>query len=277
MNTSKHKDFFTKEMKRMNFAENTIRNYLSNLEKFFEYFKDKEHPLHINQDEIRDYLYQFKTPNTQRSHHGAIKKYYRICLKQKDKFKYIPYARKEKKLPQVLSKDEVQRMFSVCENLKHKVILSLLYGCGLRVSELINLKWENINRERKVIHVISGKGKKDRNVMLPKELIELLLKYWYKYESTTYVLNGQKSLKYSKTSVSKVIKSLAQKAGIKKCVWTHQMRHNCFTHMVESGTDINLIQKLAGHNSVKTTMMYVQISDSLISNIQSPLQNIKIH
>ena len=106
--------------------------------------------------------------------------------------------------------------------------------------------------------------------------MHLIEKYWNQYKTKKYVLSGQFSDQYSSRSVSQVLKQLATKAGIKKRVWTHQMRHNCFTHMVENGTDINLIQKLAGHNNVKTTMMYVQISDNSISKIQSPINNIRL-
>lgn len=188
----------------------------------------------------------------------------------------IPYPKAEKKLPIVLSQDEVQRMFDACENLKHKVILSLLYACGLRVSELLNLTWSNIDRSRMIVNVIAGKGKKDRQVMLPEVLIPLLEKYYRCYQTKRYILAGQFSEQYSATSVGQVIKQLAVKANIKKRVWTHQMRHNCFTHMLENGTDINLIQKLAGHKSVKTTMIYTHISDSLISKINSPINQIRV-
>lgn len=112
--------------------------------------------------------------------------------------------------------------------------------------------------------------------MFAEELHLLLEKYWKEYKPFPYILKGQNSEQYSDRSVGEVIKQLGSKAGIKKRVWTHQMRHNCFTHMVEAGTDINLVQKLAGHSKVKTTMMYVQISDSLISKIQSPLSQIKM-
>jgi site-specific recombinase XerD len=192
------------------------------------------------------------------------------------KIQKIPYPKSEKKLPIVLSQSEVQKMFSVCENLKHKLILALLYSCGLRVSELINLKWSNIDRSRMIINIIGGKGNKDRQVMLDSSLIPILEKYWYEYQTKTYILGGQFLDKYSAESVGQVMKQLALKAGINKRVYTHLMRHNCFTHMVENGTDINLIQKLAGHSNVKTTLLYTHISHNLISKIQSPLQNIKL-
>lgn len=139
MNISEHVTFFEQEMKRRNFSSQTIENYSSCLKKFFGQ-STKDHPKNINESDIREFLGKFTTPNTQRGYHSAIKKFYEICLGQKEKFKYIPYCRKDKKLPIVLSQQEVQRMFDVCANLKHKVILALLYSCGLRVSELIDLK-----------------------------------------------------------------------------------------------------------------------------------------
>jgi len=271
---SEHIDKFIQEMKRRNYSENTIDNYASCVKYFFGQ-SIKDHPKNINEQDIKEFLAKPSMVNTQRNYHSAIKKFYAICLGQVDKFKYIPYARKEQKLPIVLSVDEIQKMFSVCENLKHKVILALLYSAGLRVSELINLKWQHIDRSRMVINIIQAKGKKDRQVMLAPDLIPLLEKYYREYESNIYVLNGWKNeLQYSERSVGQVIKQLAGKAGINKRVYTHLMRHCSFTHMVENGTDINLIQKLAGHSSVKTTAIYTHISHNLISKIQSPLNSI---
>lgn len=171
MNFSKHEQKFIKEMNRRNYSKETIKNYVSCLRMFFAHFQSKEHPLHINETDIKDYLGQFSVTNTQRSQHGAIKKFYDICLGQKEKFKYIPYARKEKKLPIVLSQEEVQKMFSACENLKHKVILALLYSCGLRVSELINLKWEHIDRSRNIINIIHAKGKKRLEKLIKNSML----------------------------------------------------------------------------------------------------------
>lgn len=276
MNFPKYEQSFINEMNRLNYSKETVKNYVSCLRMFFEYFKLKEHPLHINESDIKEYLGKFTVTNTQRSQHGAIKKFYAICMNQKEKFKYIPYARKEKKLPIVLSQQEVQSMFSACENLKHKVILALLYSCGLRVSELINLKWQHIDRSRMIINIIQAKGKKDRQVMLVENIIPLLENYYRVYHSKEYVLNGQFSLQYSERSVGEVVKQIAAKSGIKKRVWTHLMRHCTFTHMVENGTDINLIQRIAGHSSVKTTSIYTHISDNLISKIQSPISIISL-
>lgn len=276
MNISEHLSNFIQEMKRRNYSQNTIDNYASCIKVFFEQSK-KDHPKNINEQDIREFLLLPKMINTQRNYHSAIKKFYDICLGQKDKFKYIPYARKEQKLPIVLSQDEIQKMFYVCKNLKHRVILALLYSCGLRVSELINLKWEHIDRNRMIINIIQAKGKKDRQVMLDAGLIPLLEKYYREYKSKVYVLNGWKDeLQYSEKSVGEVVKQLAAKAGIKKRVWTHLLRHCSFTHLLEQGTDLGLIQKLAGHSNIKTTQIYTHISHNLISKIKSPLSNISL-
>lgn len=275
MNISEHVANFKQEMKRRNFSPNTTKNYLNNIKVFFEWSK-KDHPKNINETDIKEFLGKFSEPNTQRSYHGAIKKFYDICLGQKAKFKFIPYARKNKKLPIVLSVSEIQRMFDVCDNTKHKTILAVLYSCGLRVSELINLKWEHINRANGVINIIAAKGMKDRQVMLSQDLITILEKYYREYKPKEYVFNGQNSLQYSERSVGEVMKQLAQKAGITKRVYTHLIRHCCFTHLLESGIDLSIIQKVAGHSSIKTTQGYCQISSNLISKVNTPLNAINL-
>lgn len=277
MNIGKYTELYSEDLRLKNYSQNTIENYVSQVKCFLEYFNNTAtKPSEISETKIKEWLLQANSINGRKHRISAVKLFYKLTGKQPLKFKHIEYPRSEKKLPIVLSQEEVQKMFDACENLKHKTILTLLYSCGLRVSELINLEWKHIDRSRMIINVISGKGKKDRQVMLPEVVIPLLEKYWNKYKTKNYVLSGQFSEQYSSRSVLQVLKQLATKAGIKKRVWTHQMRHNCFTHMVENGTDINLIQKLAGHNNVKTTMMYVQISDNLISKIQSPINNIRI-
>lgn len=275
MNISEHITLFEQEMKRRNFSIQTIENYSSCLKNFFGQ-SEKDHPKNINETDIRNFLSKFDEPNTQRGYHSSIKKFYEICLGQKEKFKYIPYCKKSQKLPIVLSQEEIQKMFKVCENLKHKVILALLYSAGLRVSELINLKWSHIDRSRMIINIIQAKGHKDRQVGLNENIIPLLTEYWKKYKSITYVLNGQFDLQYSSRSVGEVIKQLAKSAGLSKRVYTHLIRHCTFTHMVEMGTDINLIQRIAGHSNVKTTSIYCHISHNLISKIQSPISQIQL-
>lgn len=254
----------------------TIENYISGVKSFLFKFDKYNEPKEVPTQEIKEYLLVFKTINTRKHNLCAIKSFYQLTVGMPNKIDKIPYPKADKKLPIVLSVDEIQAMFTACENLKHKVILALLYSCGLRVSELINLKWEHIDRSRMVINIIQAKGKKDRQVMLTDSLIPLLEKYHKEYKSKIYVLNGQFDVQYSSRSVGEVIKQLAEKADIKKRVYTHLMRHCSFTHMVETGCDINLVQKLAGHSNVKTTAIYTHISHNLISKIKSPLASIKL-
>ena len=257
-------------------SNNTRENYKSCVSLFLHKFKHVDQPQRVSNDEIKKWLLEAKTINTRKHRLCALNSFYKITVGMPEKITKIPYPKAEKKLPIVLSQNEVQKMFDACDNVKHKVILSILYACGLRVSELINLKWSHIDRSRMVINIIAGKGNKDREVMLPDTLIPLLEKYYRSYKPVTYVLNGQSSIQYSDRSVLQLIKSISIKAGIKKRVYTHLLRHCSFTHLCEAGTDINLIQKLAGHNNVKTTMIYTHISDSLISKINSPINQINI-
>lgn len=254
----------------------TQDNYISCVRLFLAAFKHYREPKEVPTGEIKQWLLRAATINTRKHRLCAVKSFYQMTVGMPAKIDKIPYPRAEKKLPIVLSQDEIQRMFNACDNLKHRVILALLYSAGLRVSELINLKWSHIDRSRMIINILAAKGKKDRQVMLSEALIPLLEKYYREYRPKEYVLNGQTTPQYSETSVNQVVKQLAQKAGIKKHVYTHLMRHCSFTHMVEHGVDINLIQRLAGHNSAKTTAIYTHISDSLISKIHSPINAIKL-
>lgn len=257
-------------------SERTRKNYKSCVTQLLYRFNGYREPKEIPTEDIKKWLLEANTINTRRHRLCAINSFYAITVGMPNKISKIPYPKSDKKLPIILSQDEVQRMFDVCDNEKHKTILCVLYSCGLRVSELINLKWSNIDRSRMVINIIQAKGKKDRQVMLPPEVIKQLEKYWHEYKSKEYVFNGQSSEQYSARSVGEVIKQLAEKAGINKRVYTHLMRHNCFTHMVENGVDLSLIQRLAGHSNIKTTMLYTHISHNIISRIQSPISNIRL-
>jgi len=277
MNIGKYIQLYSEDLRLKNYAESSISNYVSQVKCFLEHFSDvATKPSEINERQIKQWLLSANSINGRRHRLSALKLFYSLTGKQPLKFKHIEYPRSEKKLPIVLSVEEVQKMFSACSNTKHKLILAILYSCGLRVSELISLKWNNIDRSRMVINIIGAKGNKDRQVPLPEILIPLLEKYWYKYKTKTYILEGQFKDVYSSRSVLEVVKQLAEKAGLRKDVWTHLIRHCYGTHQVESGVDINLIQKILGHSNVKTTNIYLHTSHNLISRIQSPLNSINL-
>lgn len=259
-------------------SKRTQENYLCSVGTFLKYFENEIEPKSISTQSIKEWLLTFETINTRNHKLCAVKSFYEITVGMPLKLDKIPFSKKDKKLPIVLSVDEIQRMFDVCENKKHKVILALLYSCSLRVSELINLKWKDIDRSRMIINIVQAKGNKDRQVGLNQTLIKLLEDYYREYRSVIYVLNGQgEHAQYSDRSVGEVVKQLATKAGIdNKRVYTHLIRHTSATHMVENGIDINLIQRLLGHSSAKTTAIYTHISHNLISKIHSPIQSIRI-
>jgi len=275
MNTSEHKQTFIQEMRRRRYRENSIKNYSSCIDVFLS-SSTKDHPKNINEQEIKHFLSNCIRANTQRNYQSAIKLFYEICLNQKSKFKNIPYCKNEKRLPIILSVQEIQRMFDVCENKKHKLILALLYSCSLRVSEVINLKWENVDRSRMVIYILDAKGGKDRQVGLNDILLKLMEEYYRSYNTKSFIFGGQDKEQYSQTSVLQVVKQLASKAGIEKRAYTHLIRHCSASHMVEDCIDIHLIQKLLGHANVKTTLLYTHTSHATISKIRSPINSIRM-
>lgn len=275
MKISEHKQTFIQEMKRRGYRENSVQNYSSCIDVFLSKI-NKDHPKNINEQDIKNFLSSCIKANTQRNYHSAIKLFYDICLNQKQKFKNIPYTKTDKNIPIILSVEEIQKMFDVCENKKHRLILALLYSCSLRVSELINLKWENVDRSRMVIYILNAKGGKDRQVGLNGMLIKMMEDYYKEFKTKFFIFSGQFGEQYSDRSVGQAIKQLANKAGINKRVYTHLIRHCSASHLLDQGTDIHLIQRLLGHSSVKTTSIYLHTSHTTISKINSPLNNIKI-
>lgn len=277
MNIGNYLQKLTESIQYHRYSQHTVDSYVAQIDKFLKHFESvATKPSEISEKQITDYLREIPNTGSHRAALSAIKYFYKEVGRQPKKLDKVEYPRKQNKLPVVFSVEEIQKLFNVCDNLKHKVILSIMYSTGIRISELLNLKWKDIDRTRMIITVVQGKGAKDRQVMLAPDLLPLLEKYWYEYQSVEYVLNGQFGGQYSETSVASVLKQLARKAGIKKHIHPHLIRHCAFTHMVEAGTDINLIQRIAGHKSVKTTGIYLHISHNRISSITSPLAAISM-
>lgn len=266
MNIGRYIQLYSEDLRLKNYAKSSIDNYCSQVTLFLSDHKNvATKPSEISERQIKEWLLKAQTINSRKHRLSAVKLFYKLTGKQPLKFKHIEYPKSEKKLPIVLSQEEVQKMFSACENLKHKVILALLYSCGLRVSELINLKWINIDRSRMIINIIGGKGNKDRQVMLSEKLIPLLEKYYLEYKPKEYILNGQFDIQYSSRSVGEVIKQLGSKAGLNKRVYTHLLRHCAFTHMVENGTkyltmSVKLMNKTLSLCYEKVRYLYNNIS-----------------
>ena len=187
----------------------------------------------------------------------------------------IPRPKKPQLLPKFLNTEEIKKIFKVTENSKHKLILKLSYGMGLRVSEIVNLKIEDIDSVSKKVRIEKAKGKKDRYVNLPDSILTELRQYYKENRPKKYLFEGQYQEQYSIRSAQNVFRNAMQKAGIHKKIGIHGLRHSYATHLLEFGTDISLIQKLLGHNDIKTTLVYTNVSQKSISNVVSPLDRIK--
>ena len=259
------------------YSYSTIQTYITCLKYFKNYFYKIEID-QLSKDDIIEYLFHLIKNNysksTQNQHINAIKFYFEKCLGKQREYYLIERPRKEKKLPNILSKKEIQLLFNSTYNLKHLTILAVIYSCGLRVSELINIKINDIDNNRMVIHIRKGKGNKDRQVQLTNQVLELLRKYYKKFLPVKYLITGQNGGKYSTTSVKKIIKNSALKACIYKKVTPHTLRHSFATHLLENGTDIRFIQTILGHSDIKTTQIYTHVSNAHLKNIQNPSDNL---
>ncbi|HRI20171.1 MAG TPA: tyrosine-type recombinase/integrase [Panacibacter sp.] len=267
---------FVQRMESKNWSQKTIKNYACQVRIFLEQFKQRDRARNITADEIENYLLSKVEINTRKHARCGINAFYKLVINQPEKLRFIPWPKKEQKLIQFLDAAEVQALLKVCSNLKHKAIICLLYGCGLRVSEVINLKITDIDSSRNIINIICGKGKKDRIVQLAPELLNLLREYYKEYKPQQYLFNGQFDLRYSERSINEFLKKYAALAGIRRNVHAHLLRHSYATSSLEMGTDIRIIQKLLGHNSIKTTLRYTHVSTSLICRTPSPLSCIAI-
>jgi site-specific recombinase XerD len=174
----------------------------------------------------------------------------------------------------VISKDDISKIFGEVDNLKQVVMLKLCYGMGLRVSEIVNLKITDIDSSRMLVHIEAAKGKKDRYVALPASVLEDLRKYYRTYRPNVYLFEGQHGGQYAIRSAQAVFKNAMRKAKINKEVGIHALRHSYATHLLECGTDMYFIQKLLGHNNIKTTEIYAKVSNRQLGNVKSPLDDL---
>ncbi len=229
--------------------------------------------LNLNKDGVKLYLLSNDLSiNSMRLKVMSIRFFFLEVLKQPLDKMEIPTPKKIKTLPQVLSKENISKIIHNTHNLKHRLIIKLLYSSGLRLQELVDLKRNCIDFDRNLIFVKSGKGKKDRITLLSEELKLDLLKYYSNYNfKTNYLIEGRNN-KYSKKSVQKVLKIAGETIG--KRVTPHMLRHSFATHLLESGVDIRYIQKLLGHSDVRTTEIYTHVSNKALENIKSPLDSL---
>jgi integrase/recombinase XerD len=206
---------------------------------------------------------------------NAIKLFFRSVRNTKIDFEKIHRPKREKLLPNVLSKEEVKAILNALGNVKHKAMLSLIYSCGLRRSELLNLKPADVDSKRGILIIRQAKGRKDRIAPLSAKIIEMLRDYYKAYKPKVWLFEGQyEGEQYSEKSLHSVLKQALVKTGINKPVTLHWLRHSYATHLLESGTDLRYIQEILGHKSSKTTEIYTHVSTQSLQKIKSPFDDL---
>jgi integrase/recombinase XerD len=206
---------------------------------------------------------------------NAVKLFFSIRQNRKLNPEIIYRPKKELKLPIVLAKEEIKMILEAHHNRKHKAMLSVIYACGLRRSELLNLKIQDVDSKRNLLIVRQSKGKKDRVVPLSKKIVVMLRVYYKEYRPVAWLFEGQKAGKqYSEKSLDSVLKQALAKAKIKKPFTLHGLRHSFATHLLESGTDLRYIQAILGHKSSKTTEIYTHVSTKSLQKIKSPFDDL---
>jgi len=268
----------TDVMLAMNMSHNTIKNYGSALITFLRY-NSFRNPAEISHKEVVRHLGKMMkrglSPSTGNMLVNALQFYYRNVL-HIDYFEItLPRPKKEHRLPSVLTEAECLSIFDKIENPKHKMLIMLAYGAGLRVGELVTLCWTDILFDEHKIHIKQGKGKKDRPVMLPYSIVTALQAYRSLTNSEYYVFEGQyKGEPYSASSVRQIMKRAVEASGLEKKATPHTLRHSFATHLLEAGTDLRFIQALLGHSSIKTTTIYTHLTKKGVDRIQSPLDRL---
>jgi integrase/recombinase XerD len=273
------KDKMKKDMELKNLSERTIKTYLSCMKQFVTYYRKS--PEHIDHDVVRDYLYYLlKEKNVSQAtinqSYSALKFFYETTLgKEWDRVK-IPRSRRIKKLPVVLSKEEVGAILNKIRSLKYRAILITIYSGGLRLGEAIKLKLTDIDSQRMMIRVSQGKGNKDRYTLLGKRTLEVLRIYWQAYRPKDWLFpSSWANEPLGPSSVQKVFREARIKAGVKKKASVHTLRHSFATHLLEEGIEIPYIQNLLGHSDSRTTSIYLHVARKKLSEVVSPIDLIK--
>ena len=268
-----------RELVSRKYSYKTVKGYIYYNRDFLN-STDKE-PSEVNDDDVKDYLLYLAEEKesataTINQAINALKFYYGTMLKRKFLYE-IKRPRKDKKLPEVLSKEEVSRIINGTANIKHKAILMTIYSGGLRLGETARLEQAHLDRDRMLIFVKGATGRKDRYTLLSEKALQLIDQYMKRYEPQKWLFEGARAGRYiSKRSIEKVFDQACERAGIKKDVSVHDLRHSFATHLLESGVDLRYIQELLGHASSKTTEIYTHVSIRSLGKIRSPLDNLNL-
>lgn len=271
---------FTDWLKSRRYAASTIKTYSEAIHIFFTHCQKPVEEIQLN--DVIQFNTQYILKNGLSSAYqnqviNALKLFYRTVENKKLDIESLHRPKREHRLPNVISKEEVAKILGVLGNIKHKAMLSLIYSCGLRRSELLNIKIGDIDSKRGFVMVRNSKNKKDRQIPLSPKILALLRQYYKAYQPKKWLFEGQHpGTQYSEKSLEKTLKNAVGQAGIRKPVSLHWLRHSYATHLLESGTDLRYIQELLGHKSSKTTEIYTHVSMSSLKQIKSPFDDLDI-
>lgn len=267
---TKETQLFREVLSLRNYAPQTIKTYLKAVNSFLQFANYKK----PTQAELYKYALSLNEKKMSFSHIKnsvmAVRLFSDLVLGLKLHCDFLSNYRKERKLPDVLSIEQIKSIINSIDNLKHKTIISLIYSCGLRISECVNIKIKDIDSDRMLIKVVQSKGNKDRYVPLSNKMLSLLREYYKVYKPKNFLFEGQVKESYSARSIQVILKAALARDKINKKISVHSLRHSYATHLLEQGTDISLIQKLLGHKDIKTTLLYTQISKFQLSKIKNP-------
>ena len=262
-----------------NFSKHTISAYLSNFNKYYEWCVHTDQTQIYDQYTVRDYLIKLtragKKWQTINNHYSAMRKLFREVLELEWNVKKLPRPRKERHLPEMISKQEILRIIKSCQHLKHKALLAVLYGTGMRAGELSRLQLADIDSDRLQIRIRRGKGAKDRYIQVPAELVAYMRDYYRAYRPEKYLFNGR--VKGSPLQVGSMrwpIREARRKLNITKKISPHTLRHCYATHHLEVGTDLVFIQQNMGHKHLKTTARYIHLCKDRYQHIHHPIVDI---
>lgn len=259
------------ELRLRNYSQKTVKNYCLCLKQFF-VFLEKDFKK-FDRQKVKEFLLKLKnenkSPQTLNLHLNAIKYFYSEIIRIPFEID-IKFAKRSLKLPVVLSREEISKILAFTQNIKHRLILSLAYGAGLRVSEILSLRIKDLDFNERLIFVRQGKGAKDRFTVLPEKLIDDLNNFIALKDPNTYLFESERGGKLTIRTAEKVFDNAMKKAEIYKDATFHSLRHSFATHLLENGTDIRYVQELLGHQNIRTTQIYTQVTKQNIRNIKSP-------
>jgi Site-specific recombinase XerD len=265
---------FIQRLELKGYSPKTVKSYVNAVAKLAKFYNCS--PLEITSQQIKDYLHQLikNKVMAERSINldiGALKTFYNFMLPGSDVMKDITGMKPPKVLPEVLTTDEVTKLLAAPSNVKHRAILELLYSSGIRLQECCDLEPGDIDRSQLLLHIRSGKGKKERFTIISQRVIDTLSDYYRACRPKKYLFEGWYDKQYSRRSIEKIVSTAAEKASIKKSISPHTLRHSFATHLHENGVSLQVIQKLLGHTSIKTTTIYSHVSTQTIRKVVSPL------